>query len=147
MTSNDAQQYLTVEMFNSKMETFLTQIRLENEKLRSELKTDIQGIHSELHNEIQSVRSDLHAEILAVHSDVKVNSAQIAELHHFMYWGFAIITIVAAVVPFLRRERKEKTQNENQAVLTEQKVQSMIDAAISQAVNNAVSKALGVYGK
>lgn len=110
MTSNDNQQYITVELFNSKMETLMTQIRLENEKLRSEL----------------------HGEIQAVHSDVKVNSAQIAELHHFMYWGFAILTLVSALVPLFRHERKEKRQEQNQTILTEDKVQAMIAKALSE---------------
>ena len=142
MTSNDSQQYLTVEMFNSRMDTLMAQISLENEKLRSELKSEIQGMHSELHNEIQEVRSELKAEIQEVRAISLVNSAKIDMLQHTFYWGFGIMTVVVAIVailvPYLFRERKEKLQE--QPVLTEQKVQDMI----SQTVNNAVAKALGV---
>ena len=124
MTSNDNQQYLTVDMFNSKMETFMAQIKLENEKLRSELKTEIQ----------------------AVNSLVQVNTARIDMLQHTFYWGFAIMTLVIAVVaffvPYFLRERKEKIQDEK-SVLTEEKVQDMI----SRTVNAAVAKALGVQDK
>ena len=76
MTSNDQQQYLTVDMFNSRMDTLMAQIRLENEKLRSELKAEIQGVHSE----------------------VQVNSARIDMLQHTFYWGFAVMTVVIAIV-------------------------------------------------
>ena len=112
MTSNDNQQYLTVDMFNSKMETFMTQIRLENEKLRGELKTEIQ----------------------AVHTQVQVNTARIDMLQHTFYWGFAIMTVVIAVVavfvPYFLRERKDREQEEKQTGLTEEKVQSMIAQAL-----------------
>lgn len=120
MTSNDQQQYLTVDMFNSRMDTLMAQIRLENEKLRSELKAEIQDVRS-----------------ISL-----VNSAKIEMLQHTFYWGFGIMTIVIAIiavlVPYLFREHKEKKQE--QTVLTEEKVQDMI----SRTVNDAVTKVLGV---
>ena len=135
MTSNDKQQYLTVEMFNSKMETFMTQMCLENEKLRGELRGEIHDELSKLHDEIQSVRSELKTEIQVLQSEVRVNSTQIAELHHFMYWGIAILALIATVIPFLRRERKTKEQDRKQEMhqpgLTEQKVQDMIAQALA----------------
>ena len=112
MTSNDKQQYITVELFNSKMDTLLTQIKLENEKLRSEL-----------HNEIQTGLS-------ALNTQIQVNSAQIAELHHFMYWGFALLTIVTAIIPLFRRERKEKSHEQTQQFTTRNEVQDMIALAL-----------------
>ena len=124
MTSNDNQQYITVELFNSKMDTLLTQIRFENEKLRSELKTEIQAVRSELHNEIQTGLSSLNTQI-------QVNSAQIAELHHFMYWGFALLTIVTAIIPLFRRERKEQTKEHTQSTLTEDRVKDLIAQALA----------------
>lgn len=124
MTSNDNQQYLTVEMFNSKMDTFMTQIRLENEKLRSELKA-----------EIQNVRSDLHSEIQDLHSMILVNSAKIDMLQHTFYWGFAImtliITFVAVFIPYFMRERKEKTQEQPQPSLSEDRVKELIAQALN----------------
>ena len=120
MTSNDNQQYLTVELFNAKIDALMAQISLENEKLRSELKAEIQDVRS-----------------ISL-----VNSAKIEMLQHIFYWGFGIMTVVIAIiavlVPYLFRERKEKKHE--QPVLTEEKVQNMI----SRTVNDAVAKALGV---
>lgn len=141
MTSNDQQQYLTVDMFNSKMETFMAQISLENEKLRSELKAEIQGLRSELkadiqgvRSEIQGLRSELKGEIQAVQSEVRVNSARLDMLEHTFYWGFAIMTVVIAIVavfvPYFLSVRKEK-QQETQTVLTEDRVQDMISQALA----------------
>lgn len=126
MTSNDQQQYLTVDMFNSRMDTLMAQIRLENEKLHSELRTEFQSGFATLQTQTQ------------------VNSAKIEMLQHTFYWGFGIMTIVIALitifVPSFSREAKQKQQEQNQPVLTEEKVQDMI----SRTVNDAVTKALGV---
>ena len=132
MISNDNQQYLTVELFNSKMETFIAQIKLGNEQLRNEL-----------NSKIDSVRSDLHTEI-------RVNSTKTDMLEHTFYWGFGImtlvITFVAVFVPYFIRERKDKKSQEAKNVLSEQKVQDMINASISNAVDEAVARALHNLG-
>ena len=132
MTSNDNQQYLTIELFNSRMETFMAQIQLGNEQLRNELRSEFQTGFNTLHNEIQ-----------LVDAKVQVNSAKLEMLQHTFYWGFAImtfiITLVAILVPYFLLNNKEK----HQPVLTEQKVQGMI----TKTVDEAVAKALGVFGK
>ena len=93
----------------------MTQIRLENEKLRSEL------------------RSEFQAGFATLQTQSQVNSAKIEMLQHTFYWGFGIMTAVIALitffVPFFRRERKEKKQE--QQIITEEKVQSMISQALS----------------
>ena len=149
MTSNDQQQYLTVDMFNSRMDTLMAQIRLENEKLRSELKAEIQDVRTDLHSEIQGVRSELHNEIQGVRSELKaeiqdvrsislVNSAKIDMLQHTFYWGYwgfaimtVVIAIVAVIVPYFLIHHKEKQQENEQPVLTEQRVQDIVAQALS----------------
>ena len=114
MTSNDNQQYLTVELFNAKIDALMAQISLENEKLRSELKAEIQDVRS-----------------ISL-----VNSAKIEMLQHIFYWGFGIMTVVIAIiavlVPYLFRERKEKRQEQTQQqYTTHHDVQDMISQALS----------------
>lgn len=109
MTSNDNQQYITVELFNSKMETLITQIKLDNEQLRSELKAEIQ----------------------AVNANVQVNAAKIELLQHTFYWGLAILAFIAAFVPLFRRERKEKEQ-----FITREGVLEIVNEAIAKAISN-----------
>ena len=121
MTSNDQQQYLTVEMFNSKMETFMTQMRLENEKLRSELRTEFQTGFATLQTQTQ------------------VNSAKIEMLQHTFYWGFAIMTLIIALVaifvPYFLLNRKQKDKSE-----------ILSDQSISRAeVQDMISQALGGF--
>lgn len=115
MTSQDNQQYITVELFNSKMETFIAQIRLDNERLRNELNSKIDSVQASLHSEIQ------------------VNSAKIEMLQHTFYWGFAILALIVAFVPMFRRERKEKQPEE---VLTREKVQEIVREIIAETASN-----------
>ena len=126
MVSNDNQQYITVELFNSKMETFIAQIRLDNEQLRNEL-----------NSKIDSVRNELHAEIQSVATQVQVNTAKIEMLQHTFYWGFAILAFIAAFVPLFRRERKEKEQT-----LTRESVLEIVNEAIAKVMNH-----VGTIGK
>ena len=126
MVSNDNQQYITVELFNSKMETFIAQIRLDNEQLRNEL-----------NSKIDSVRNELHAEIQSVATQVQVNTAKIEMLQHTFYWGFAILAFIAAFVPLFRRERKEKEQT-----LTRESVLEIVNEAIAKVMNH-----VGTVGK
>ena len=128
MTSNDNQQYITVELFNSKMETLITQIQLGNEKLRNELNSKIDDAKLELRTEIQ-----------AVDANVKVNSAKIEMLGHSMYWGFAIMTLVLTVIAifvpyFLSARKDKKTANS----LSEEKVQKMIAEALHNMSANSI---------
>ena len=120
MTSNDNQQYITVELFNSKMETFITQIRLDNEQLRNEL-----------NSKIDSVRSELKAEIQSVATQVQVNTAKIEMLQHTFYWGFAILAFIVAFVPLFRHEHKEKVQP-----LTRDSVLEIVNETIAKAISN-----------
>ena len=145
MTSQDNQQYLTIELFNSKMETFMAQIKLGNEQLRNELNSKIDSVQSALNSKIDSVKSDLHTEI-------RINSTKTEMLEHTFYWGFGImtlvITFVAVFVPYFIREHNVKKQEEakNQNALSEQKVQDMITKTVDEAVAKALRN-LGAFGK
>ena len=162
MVSNDNQQYVTAELFNSKMETFLTQIKLDNEKSRNELGSKIQTVQSELnskidnaqselnskiqivqsglHSEIQEGLSNLHNEIQVVQSGVNVNSAQNIDIQHSIYWGFSVLAIICAIIPYFKRERKEEKQSISS--LTREEVINIVNSAVSKAVPSAVAEAV-----
>ena len=121
MTSNDNQQYVTVEVF------------------RSEL--------GDLRSEIRSEFKNVHAEIQAVRDIVLLNSAKIDAHWEAASMWFSVIAILVAVVGIFATLAAIFREIYKAKVLTEQKVQDMINASISQAVDNAVAKALGVSGK
>ena len=111
MTSNDKQAFLTKEVFEAKMDAFMATIRLENEKLRSQL----------------------HSEIKVVESEVRVNSAQISDLQHSVYWGFAILGITITIAIFLKGEKDKTEKKEKKTYVTVEQVQEIVDKAITKA--------------
>ena len=104
MTSNDNQQYITVELFNARMERLeaiierniavsradIAELKTFVEKNNAELKAEISGVRSELKSEIASVRSKLKAEIADVRSEVSIQSTRIDNLVHWNYWFIAL---------------------------------------------------------
>lgn len=115
MTSSDNQQYITVELFNARMErleaiierniavsradiaelkTFVeknnAELKAEISGVRSELKSEIASVKNELKAEIADVRSELKAEIADVRSEVRIQSTRIDNLVHWNYWFISL---------------------------------------------------------
>lgn len=120
MTSNDNQQYITVELFDAKMGTFIAQIKLGNEQLRNELNAKIDEKFGQLHTEVQ-----------AVAVQTQVNAAKIEMLQHTFYWGFAILAFIVAFVPLFRREREKKEQT-----ISRDNVLEIVNDAVAKAMRN-----------
>ena len=120
MISNDKGEYLRVDVFDAKMEAFLSQIKLENEKLRNDLNSkidnvqsilhsEIQGVKNDLNNKIDNVKNDLHSEIQDVKSDLNTKfevlttrmdglEARITDMQYSVSWQFNIVAILVAVI-------------------------------------------------
>lgn len=77
MTSED--KYITVEMFNAGVEKLRTEIRAGNDQIRTEL--------------LES-KTELKAEI-------RLNAQDTVHLQTSVYWGFAILAVVVALVGFV----------------------------------------------
>ena len=77
---------------------------------------------------------EIKSEIREVRYENQLNGAKMDWMQTSIYWGFAIIafvvTFVAIFVPSFKRGKSEK----NEEALTTEKVQSMIDDAISRAL-------------
>ena len=124
MTSNDNQQFITVEVFRSEIGDLHTEIRAGFEQVNKDIK--------EVRTEIQAVRD------IAISNSAKIDAHWEAASMWFSFIA-VIIAGIGAVAAFIALFKDSAKSNN----LTEQKVQSMIDASI----NNAVAKALGVSGK
>ena len=94
MTSND--NNITIEIFNKGIQ---------------EIKTEVKQINNELHQEIKDTRNELLTEI-------RINEVGTSHLQTSIYWGFAIMGIVIALVGLivailaLNPSRREKTEKE-----------------------------------
>ena len=121
MTSNDHHQYLTVDVFRSELSTF-----------RSEIRSEFKNVH---------------AEILAVRDIALVNSAKIDAHWEAASMWFSIIAILVSVIGVFATLAAIFREFVKAKALTEQKVQDMINYSVSQAVTDAVEKALASWGK
>ena len=131
MTSADNQQYLTVEIFNSA-------------NSRTEKRFDI----------IDSRFISLDRTLTSISYELRLNARDNEHLQTSVYWGFAILGILIAVVgivaPLLleiyRDAKKAKNDNDIRTA-TRQIVHEEISSYVTQAVNEAVAKAISTMGK
>ena len=78
MTSNDNQQFVTVEVLRSEL---------------GEIKTEIRKIGTQL--------NELNSEIKVINENMIVNSTKIDDLYFFMGIGFAVVAIIVTFVGFI----------------------------------------------
>ena len=127
MTSNDNQQYITVEIYNAGND------RLERQIIKLSEKQD--ASFKELKSEIQTVRETS-----------LINGAKIDAYRDFTGIWFTVITVIIGIVglvaPLLRDMYKDSRKTMEQDNLTAERVQSMIDNAIAKAISN-----INVVGK
>lgn len=123
MTSNDNQQFVTVEVYNSGINKLEKQVIQLGEQMNTSFR--------ELKNEIQTVNNN-----------VLINTARIEDQKDFMSSGFTIIAIVIALVaimttlaPMFRDMYRDAKQARNDKNLRD---------IIREEVDNAVSRALNV---
>ena len=128
MTSNDNQQYITVEIYNAGND------RLERQIIKLSEKQD--AFSREIKSEFQTVK----AEIQAVRENSLINGAKIDAYRDFTGIWFTVITVIIGLVglvaPLLRDIYKDSRRAKEQENLTSEKVQSMIDNAIAKAISN-----------
>ena len=134
MTSNDNQQFVTIEMLKSET---------------GEIKAEIHGLDNKI--------NELHTEILAVRDIVLTNSAKIdayKDSNALWFTGIAILVaivgIIATLAPMLREIYKDAKEARSRNTLRQAAKEIMQDefhSTVAQAVNEAVAQALGVRGK
>ena len=94
------ENFITVEMFNAGIQ-----------ELKNELTAEIQKNNTEIKTEIRVLQSDT------------------AHLQTSIYWGFAIIAIVIALVTLFKND---KTENKAKKDVTVEQVHEIVDTAISK---------------
>ena len=126
MTSNDV---ITVELFNSKMETMMAQIQLGNERIRNELSAKIDGVENRLNARIDKLETRI--EVL----DARLTGieSRMDDLKTFML--VALMALAPAIANFFQRLLKPS--------ITLEEVRELMH----EEVGTAVSKALGQSGR
>ena len=117
-TSHDIREdiYLRQDLFEAKMDTFMAEIRLMNEQLRSEIKQEIQATNSRID---------------ATNSRIDVTNSRLDDLYTMVYWGLALMGIIlafSAAVPYLVK----LFNNIFQPRFTLEDVEKLIDAKLQR---------------
>ena len=92
--------YLRRDVFEAKMDALMAEIRLGNEQLRNELRSEIQSVKTELHSEIQEVKNELQTEIQGLSSKIDVLDERTRGTERTVYWGLAFFGIFIVLVSF-----------------------------------------------
>ena len=119
MTSND--NFVTVEVFNSRI---------------GQLETQIIRLGERQENSFRELKQEIHD----INYNVLMNTQRINDMHNFIGWGFAILAIVVAFVGFiitLAPMFREMYQNAHKPMLTEERVQEIVDRSISKALGQS----------
>ena len=137
MTSNDNQQYITVELYNAGND------RLERRIIQLGKKLDASS--SETKSEFQTMR----AEIQAVRENTIANGAKIDAYRDFTGIWFTVIAVIVAFVglaaPLLRDLYKDARQNRKNNEM-EKVARKVMREEIREAVRESM-RASGVIGK
>ena len=97
-------EYVRKDVFAARMDRMeallaqtLAEIRLDNVKLRSELKDAMKSLHSELKDDIKGVRSELKEDISELRSDIRVINARLDTQQTKFGWYLAIFGLIITV--------------------------------------------------
>ena len=95
--------YLRKDVFDAKMDAFMSEIRLMNEQNRremdkrfNELDKKIENVKTELHHEIQNVKTELQSEIQVLSSKVDLLDERTESTKTTVYWGLALMGLILA---------------------------------------------------
>lgn len=135
MTSNDV---ITVELFNSKMETMMAQIQLGNERIRNELSAKIDGVE----NRLNARMDKLETRIEVLDARLTGIESRMDDLKTFMSIGFSIVAIIVALMALA-----PAIANFFQRLLKPSITLEEVRELMHEEVGTAVSKALGQSGR
>ena len=132
MTSNDNNIYIREDVFNARMDSLMSQIRLDNEKLRNEL-----------NSKIDSNTAQLQAQISVISTRIDGLDNRMNDLQNSISWSFTIIAvfiailgvltgIIAAFAPSIWTFFK----HHNQPALSNEEIRNIVTSEVNIAVRN-----------
>ena len=150
MTSNDNSLFIREDVFNARMDAFMAEIRLENEKLRNELNSKIENYQAQNERQFSELRGEIR--VLSTRMDGLDN--RMADLQNSISWSFTlsaafiavigiIISVFIAFAPsiwsFVRRKRQPDLSRED--------VKSLVAEQVSEALKHYFTARTDVQGK
>ena len=105
MTSYDNAVFIREDIFNARMDAFMSEFKLENEKLRNELNSKIDTVQSSLNSKIENYQAQNERHFSELRGEIKVLStrmdgldARMADLQNSISWSFTLAAAFIAVI-------------------------------------------------
>lgn len=132
MTSNDNNIYIREDVFNARMDALISQIRLDNEKLRNEL-----------NSKIDSSVGMLQTQISVLSTRIDGLDSRMNDLQNSISWNFTLIAvfiailgvltgIIAAFAPSIWNFFKHHEQN----TISNEDIRTIVASEVNLAVRN-----------
>ena len=172
MTSNDNSVFIREDVFNARMDAFMAEIRLENEKLRNELNSKIESVQTSLNSKIEGVQTSLNSKIEGyqaqnerqfseLRGEIRVLSTRMdgldnrmADLQNLISWSFtlsaafiAVIGIIISVFIAFAPSIWSFVRRKRQPDLSREDVKSLVAEQVSEALKHYFTARTDVQGK
>lgn len=128
--SEDKDIYVRQDVFDAKMEAFMSEIRIMNMELRRDMDKQFSELRSDMNKKFAEVRSDMDKQFAEVRSDIKAlnekvdgnfatlsaridgTEKQIDHSHNFLYLIMVLLGTLI-VMPFFQEWREKRKENRN----------------------------------
>ncbi len=124
-TSDDV--YLRRDVFDAKMDSFMSEMRLMFEQNRREIEQKFDKRIDELDKKIDRVQTELKFEIQDLRSDIKVINERTESTKTSVYWILAALAVIVAT-PYMQKFlqwHETKQQHEHEPLLTNEEVKAL----------------------
>ena len=124
-TSDDV--YLRRDVFDAKMDSFMSEMRLMFEQNRREIEQKFDKRIDELDKKIDRVQTELKFEIQDLRSDIKVINERTESTKTSVYWILAALAVIVAT-PHMQKFlqwHETKQQHEHEPLLTNDEVKAL----------------------
>ena len=124
-TSDDV--YLRRDVFDAKMDSFMSEMRLMFEQNRREIEQKFDKRIDELDKKIDRVQTELKFEIQDLRSDIKVINERTESTKTSVYWILAALAVIVAT-PYMQKFlqwHETKQQHEHEPLLTNDEVKAL----------------------
>ena len=124
-TSDDV--YLRRDVFDAKMDSFMSEMRLMFEQNRREIEQKFDKRIDELDKKIDRVQTELKFEIQDLRSDIKVINERTESTKTSVYWILAALAVIVAT-PYMQKFlqwHETKRKHEHEPLLTNDELQAL----------------------
>ena len=106
MTSNDI-ELATITNIRLNLDTRVNNLENDVAELKGDIK-ELKNLIINNHNELKAELKRVNASIVQLEKQQIATDTRVEMLQHTLYWGLALLAIIAAIVPLFKRDESSK---------------------------------------